>query len=220
MNDKQICPECKAEISMDEESCSSCGFQLKNDENNLIEVKNQVKTFYNLCISLETIFPDKEKYPLISHVKSTAGNNFRGIFLDDIFKFLCYLGVADGVFDDREISLINYIFETNFTKLQIIQMMDTNLDKYLNSLPLSFMFFYEGALNFKVFVDSDGRPAHDLLLNLYDNLGNIFINIDENVDQGEDNLLSNCISTLSVKLNEFKESEYESTLSSLNLNTK
>lgn len=207
MDKNKICPECYSLINTDEESCSKCGYQLKNDEIELVEIKNQVQTFYNLCMALETILPDEEKYPLITRIKTSAGNNFRSIFIGDIFKFLCYLGIADGAFDDDEISLINYIFDTDWTKFQIIQMMDTNLDRYLNTLPLSFMIFHEGSLNFKLFVDSNGRPAPDLLLDLYETLGNIFINIDEDLTQGEDNLLSVTLSALSDKLDEFKQSK-------------
>lgn len=206
MENNRICPECKSVNDINDKFCINCGFPISNEHSDrLLQIKNQINSFYTFCQLLETILPDPNKYPLITRVKITSGNNFRGIFINDVFKFLCYLGVADGVFEDDEVSLINYIFDTNWTKFQIIQLMDIDLDKYLNSLPLSFMIFHEGSLNFKVFVDSNGRPAPDLLLDLYEELGDIFINIDDDLDQGEDNLLSKTLSALSIKLDEYKQ---------------
>ena len=214
-----LCPNCNAKINIEDNFCINCGIRLKNSSVFLGDLKKNIESFFTLCRGLEVVGENNEDYPLIRYIKSTPGSNIPGIFVDDIFKFLCYLGIADGIMHDNETALINYIFNSNWTKDELHQMFNVDLDHHITkSLPMSFMIIHEGDLNFNNTTTSNSEKT-EILFKIYNELGRFFISIDGNVAEEELKLFNHYMNNLRINLNDFKINGYQSVLTNLNLNT-
>jgi SpoVK/Ycf46/Vps4 family AAA+-type ATPase len=95
------------------------------------------------------------------------------IVLDDLFKYFSYLGWGDGVITDNELEFINELLESNYTRDDISNLSDDDLD----SLPLSFECLHELDL-FARNYDMNGVKSCNELFSSYKFLGKFFITVD------------------------------------------
>jgi tetratricopeptide (TPR) repeat protein len=209
MNNNQRCPRCNSFVSMRDKFCPRCGFRFQKSKNDLEILKEHINGFYEIGTMIESsnLFNDKERFPLISPLKVNPNSNISKIFLDDFFIFLSILGISDGVLHDNEVTFINYIFNSNWTKLDLVPMIEAALKTDLTGLPLSFMVLHELDV-FRKEEDNSNLEQTELLFIDYEMMGKLFISIDGNIDREEVNVFNNYMSNLRGNLNKFKLIEY------------
>ena len=217
MNNNHRCPNCNALINIRDNFCPRCGFQFKKSKNDLEILKEHVAKMHEIgtMFELNDVFNDKDKFPLISSLKSNPNINIPNIFLDDFFRFLSYLGIADGILHNNEIAFMNYIFDTNWTERDLVPMIkhavETDNGQFL---PMSFMIIHEMDLNYAINITPNLNGTENLF-NDYEEMGKLFIAIDENINRSEIKLFTDFMSNLRVNLNQFKLIGYKNLVSSL-----
>lgn len=209
MNNNQRCPRCNSFVSMRDNFCPRCGFQFQKSKNDLEILKEHINGVYEIGTMIESsnLFNDKERFPLISPLKVNPNSNISKIFLDDFFIFLSILGISDGVLHDNEVTFMNYIFNSNWTKLDLVPMIEAALERDITGLPLSFMMLHE-LDEFRKKEGNSNLEQTELLFIDYEMMGKLFISIDGNIDREEVNVFNNYMSNLRGNLNKFKLIEY------------
>ena len=147
-----------------------------------------------------------KKTPLIFDWKSEEFK-IEYILLNDIFNWLCYLGLGDGVIVDEEVEFINYCLDLNFTKEDLRKLALSKLNNdFKSSMPVSFILFCEAEIVYKDLIINDSVPVHsENLFRLFGVLGQSFISCDGEVTFDEKNIYEEYINFLWDKLNDFKE---------------
>ena len=166
-------------------------------------------------IDSSNLFNEKKKFPIISSLKANSDSSISKIFLDDFFIFLSFLGISDGVLHDNEVTFMNYIFNSNWTKIDLVPMIDAALKNDVRGLPLSFMILHE----LDEFKKKDGNSNFEqteLLFIDYEMMGKLFIAVDGNIDRSELNAFNKYISNLRENLNKFKLIGYRAFVRSFN----
>lgn len=225
------CPNCNAMLDLNEDFCQNCGFQIKDGK----VLMEGLDYLYELSIMIdsEDIFYDKDKFPLISYLKSSQKLNFPRIYMIDFVIFLNYLGWVDGYLDDKELEFLNIMFSNNYTRDDLRSMASTifslgvwetflptisstKLKPYISNVFLiSFMIFYEMDLKYPM-AENSNLELTEFLLNLYKIMGALFITIDENIDSREEETLVEYINILRNDLDYFKRLGYQDLVNSLN----
>ena len=143
--------------------------------------------------------------PLIFDWKS-EGFRIEYVLLNDIFNWLCYLGLGDGVIVDEEVNFINYCLDLKFTRdeLQNLAQSKVNND-FRNQIPVSFILFCEAEIIYKDQIINHSVPVHsENLFRLFGILGESFIACDGEITTDEKNIFKEQINLLWQKLNDFK----------------
>ena len=144
--------------------------------------------------------------PLIFDWKS-EGFKIEYILMNDIFNWLCYLGLGDGVIVDEEVEFINYCLDLDFTKENLQELALSKKDKeYENQIPVSFILFCEAEIVYKDSVINHSIPIpSENLFGLFVVLGESFIACDGEVATSEKDMYENRIHLLWDNLEEFKK---------------
>ena len=126
---------------------------------------------------------DKESAPLWNYAKENYNVTLDSILFNDILFWLSYLGLNDGEISDDELNFINYILDINFSKDDLLNNLSANsFDDYEDSLPSSFIVFYE----FDKYVKENRNPHSgeivESLFNIYGGIGQQFLNLEGNCD--------------------------------------
>lgn len=143
--------------------------------------------------------------PLIFDWKS-EGFKIEYIIINDIFNWLCYLGLGDGVIVDEEVDFINYCLNLNFTKENLKKLAISKKDNdFNNHIPVSFILFCEAEIVYKDQIINHSVPVYsENLFRLFGALGQSFIACDDEVTTDEENIFEEQINLLWQKLNDFK----------------
>ena len=210
------CPNCNAPVNLDDNFCQNCGYQIQNETKPLITLKESVDRVINY-ISLyqydNTL--DKNEYPLIEDCKS-KNMYLTHIFLDDFFRYLCYLGVADGKIANEEVDFFNFIFEKQWTKQEIEEVISITLEEDITqSLPLSFMLLYETDLNRRKNSEYKDFEYVESLFMTYELMGQIIISIDNDIAQYEIDFFNHYMNRLRENLDNFKQFGYKYIVNSM-----
>lgn len=147
-----------------------------------------------------------EMTPLIFDWKS-EGFKIEYIILNDIFNWLCYLGLGDDVIVDEEVDFINYCLDLNFTKEELQKLATSKLNNdYINQMPVSFVLFLEAEIVYKDLIINHSVPIYsENLFRLFGILGESFIACDGETTIVEKNIYEEYINLLWHKLNDFKK---------------
>jgi len=147
-----------------------------------------------------------KKAPLIFDWKS-EGFKIEYILLNDIFNWLCYLGLGDGIIVDEEVNFINYCLDLNFTKEELQKLAESKLDNdRTNQIPVSFIIFCEAEIVYKDLIINHSIPVlSENLFRLFGILGESFIACDGDIAISEKNIYEYHINLLWDKLKGFKK---------------
>lgn len=210
MSKKIRCPKCNGKVNIEDDFCIHCGFALL--------LRNSFKDIRKTFADAESRDFDEENFPITNFLKS-IGCSLQGMLIDETFRFLYYLGMSDEILHDKEIAFINYIFSTNWTKNEIIQLINSYDDSRLSLLPNSFKVLYEISVYTNIY--KDGKPGWaEILLDYFLTFGTEFIDMDNKRHENEVNLLSSYINALRSNLDNYYQNGYSEEVNSLNSNKK
>ena len=208
------CPRCGKLSSGNDFYCKYCGYKLQVKENPYVLLKNNVNNVLNYARIIDNNFQENNFKPLIRDLKSKS-LRVESVVLEDLFDWLCYLGVGDGHIDDTEIDFINFILSFNYTKHDIINLINNNLpDDYSTKIPISFMVFHENDL-FHLKTNGENLNSAEVLFTIYENLGMVFKGIDGRVTKSEIDIFNSFMNNLRQNFGYFKLKGYDNLISSL-----
>lgn len=169
---------------------------------------------------------DKDSAPLWNYAKENYNVTLDSILFNDILLWLAYLGLNDGEISDDELKFINYILDIKFSKDDLLNHLTTNLlDDYEDTLPISFILFYEFDKYVKENKNRNAGEIVESLFNIYGGIGQQFINLEndddsssisDNVDNDLKNAFENYMVNLRANLDDLKRYNYQLMLTSLN----
>lgn len=147
-----------------------------------------------------------EMAPMTSDWKA-EGFQIGYILINDIFEWLCYLGLGDGVIVEEEVDFINYCLDLSFSKEDIWNLAISKLNKdFKNHLPISFILFCEAEIVYKDLIINHSVPVYsENLFRLFGVLGKSFIDCDGETTFNEKNIYEEHINLLWNKLNDFRQ---------------
>ena len=169
---------------------------------------------------------NKDSAPLWNYAKDNYNVTLDSVLFNDILLWLSYLGLNDGEITDDELGFINYILDSNFSKEDLLNnLANDSFDDYEDTLPSSFIVFYEFDKYVKENKNGDSGEIVESLFNIYGGIGQQFLNLnadsnsDSNAnDDGNDlrNAFDSYMANLRQSLNDLKRFNYEFMLMSLN----
>ena len=147
-------------------------------KNLIIKITDFSKKYSNIL--------DKDSAPLWNYAKENYNVTLDSILFNDILLWLGYLGLNDGEITEDELNFINYILDINLSKEDLLNHLDANsIDEYEESLPSSFVVFYE----FDKYMKENKRDAGEIvesLFNIYGGIGQSFLKLEGNSDSESD----------------------------------
>ena len=161
-----ICTKCGKVLDNSKTTCPVCN--MKTDKLDMSALKNHLAnvTFLIKTLDIELI---KDYCPQIR--EQNAGLDV--IVLDDLFKYLSYLGLGDGIITDNELEFINELLDSTYAEEDILNLGDARLE----DLPLSFECLHELDMFAQSF-DMNGVKSCNELFESYKFLGKFFITVD------------------------------------------
>ena len=182
----------------------SCNHYFGDDESKLL---NSIELSLDNLKNFDSFFKEEyiESCKLINFFKS-QGMTIEQILMQDIFDWLCYLGLCDRVSVDAEINFIRNYFNLWFDHNYIMDLINFRIDEnYKNSLPISFMLFYEIESHFK---RKDDFYIMEELLNMFEYIGWEFITCNGNLHPNEFYIFNEYIDILNSNMDKFKKDYY------------
>ena len=182
-------------------------------KNLIIKVTDFSKKYSNIL--------DKDSAPLWNYAKENYNVTLDSILFNDILLWLGYLGLNDGEISEEELNFINYILDINFSKEDLLNHLDANSsDDYEESLPTSFVVFYEFDRYMKENKNGDSGEISESLFNIYGGVGQLFLKLECNSCNDLENDLKsafeNYMFNLRQNLNDLKRYNYDLMVTSLN----
>ena len=163
---------------------------------------------------------NKDSAPLWNYAKDNYNVTLDSVLFNDILLWLSYLGLNDGEITDEELKFINYILDSNFSKEDLLNnLANDSFDEYEDTLPSSFIVFYEFDKYVKENKNGGSGEIVESLFNIYGGIGQQFLNLNAN-SNNEDNDLKHAfdsyMANLRQNINDLKRFNYEFMLMSLN----
>lgn len=163
---------------------------------------------------------NKDSAPLWNYAKDNYNVTLDSVLFNDILLWLSYLGLNDGEITGEELKFINYILDSNFSKEDLLNnLANDSFDEYEDTLPSSFIVFYEFDKYVKENKNGDSGEIVESLFNIYGGIGQQFLNLNAN-SNNEDNDLKHAfdsyMANLRQNINDLKRFNYEFMLMSLN----
>ena len=182
-------------------------------KNLIIKITDFSKKYSNIL--------DKDSAPLWNYAKENYNVTLDSILFNDILLWLGYLGLNDGEISEEELNFINYILDINFSKEDLLNHLDANSsDDYEESLPTSFVVFYEFDRYMKENKNGDSGEISESLFNIYGGVGQLFLKLECNSCNDLENDLKsafeNYMFNLRQNLNDLKRYNYDLMVTSLN----
>ena len=170
-----ICKNCGKLLDNNQETCPFCGSEV--EIYNMDFLKDML---LNLTFSVKTLDNDIiiKNCPSIKDLKS-ENNDLNTAIMDDLFKWLSYLGLGDEKITDNELEFINTLLDTSYTKEEILDLADLKLDE---NPPISFKYLEE----LDLFMQDWGMENVGLANALYDCyslFGKFFITVDNELNE-------------------------------------
>ena len=130
---------------------------------------------------------DKDSAPLWNYAKENYNVTLDSILFNDILLWLGYLGLNDGEITEEELKFINYILDINFSKEDLLNHLNANsIEDYGESLPTSFVVFYEFDKYMKENKNGNSGEISESLFNIYGGIGQQFLKIEDSCENGSD----------------------------------
>ena len=166
-----ICTRCGKVLDNSKDICPVCN--MKTDKLDMSALKNHLA---NVTFLIKTLDIDliKDYCPQISEQSS----GLEVIVLDDLFKYLSYLGLGDGVITENELEFINELLDSAYAEEDILNLGDAKLE----DLPLSFECLHELDMFAQNF-DMTGVKSCNELFESYKFLGKFFITVDGELNE-------------------------------------
>lgn len=166
-----ICTRCGKVLDNSKDICPVCN--MKTDKLDMSALKNHLD---NVTFLIKTLDIDliKDYCPQISEQSS----GLEVIVLDDLFKYLSYLGLGDGVITENELEFINELLDSAYSEEDILNLGDAKLE----DLPLSFECLHELDMFAQNF-DMTGVKSCNELFESYKFLGKFFITVDGELNE-------------------------------------
>ena len=182
-------------------------------KNLIIKITDFSKKYSNIL--------DKDSAPLWNYAKENYNVTLDSILFNDILLWLGYLGLNDGEITEEELNFINYVLDINFSKEDLLNHLDANSsDDYEESLPTSFVVFYEFDRYMKENKNGDSGEISESLFNIYGGVGQLFLKLECNSCNDLENDLKsafeNYMFNLRQNLNDLKRYNYDLMVTSLN----
>ena len=174
---------------------------------------------------------NKDSAPLWNYAKDNYNVTLDSVLFNDILLWLSYLGLNDGEITDEELKFINYILDSNFSKEDLLNnLANDSFEDYENTLPSSFIVFYEFDKYVKENKNGDSGEIVESLFNIYGGIGQQFLNLNDdsnfnsnhssssNTNNEDDlkNAFDSYMANLRQNLNDLKRFNYDFMLMSLN----
>ena len=171
---------------------------------------------------------NKDSAPLWNYAKDNYNVTLDSVLFNDILLWLSYLGLNDGEITDEELKFINYILDSNFSKEDLLNnLANDSFEDYENTLPSSFIVFYEFDKYVKENKNGDSGEIVESLFNIYGGIGQQFLNLNDdsnsssssnsnNEDKDLKNAFDSYMANLRENLNDLKRFNYDFMLMSLN----
>ena len=167
---------------------------------------------------------NKDSAPLWNYAKDNYNVTLDSVLFNDILLWLSYLGLNDGEITDEELKFINYILDSNFSKEDLLNnLANDSFDEYEDTLPSSFIVFYEFDKYVKENKNGDSGEIVESLFNIYGGIGQQFLNLNADStsnSSNEDNDLKytfdSYMANLRQNITDLKRFNYEFMLMSLN----
>ncbi|MBQ2665584.1 AAA family ATPase [Methanobrevibacter sp.] len=166
-----ICTKCGKVLDNSKASCPDCG--MKTDKLDMSALKGHLSnvTFLVRTLDIELI---RDYCPKISALDT----GIDVIVLDDLFRYFSFLGLGDGVVTDNELSFINELLDSSYTRDDIMNLSGEKAD----GLPESFECLHELDMFAQNF-DMTGVKSCSELFESYRFLGKFFITVDGQLDE-------------------------------------
>lgn len=171
---------------------------------------------------------NKDSAPLWNYAKDNYNVTLDSVLFNDILLWLSYLGLNDGEITDEELKFINYILDSNFSKEDLLNnLANDSFEDYENTLPSSFIVFYEFDKYVKENKNGNSGEIVESLFNIYGGIGQQFLNLNDdsnsssssnsnNEDKDLKNAFDSYMANLRENLNDLKRFNYDFMLMSLN----
>ena len=165
-----ICTNCGKVLDNSKTECPTCN--QKTDKLDMDFLKNHLSNvlFIIRTMDIELI---RQQCPQIK-AQNTA---LDVIVLDDLFRYLSYLGLGDGVITDNEMKFINELLDASYTREDISGLAESRIE----DLPVSYECLHELDLFAQNF-DMQSVKSCNELFNSYKFLGKFFITVDGQLD--------------------------------------
>lgn len=184
------------------------------NKNDLKHLRDLIENLMNFS-SKHSNTLNKDSAPLWTYAKEKYNITLDAMVLNDLFIYLNYLGLSNDDISDEELNFINYIFAMNFTKEDLIEYLNSNLNISSDPLPNSFIFFYE----FDKYLEDNGVKSQEKIVeslyNIYESMGLAFIALDSS-DSVEKNTYDSYMANLRKNLDDLKKYNYALLIMSLN----
>ena len=184
------------------------------NKNDLEHLRGLIENLMNFSAKHSNTL-NKDSAPLWSYAKEKYNITLDAMALNDLFIYLNFLGLSNNDISDEELSFINHIFGMNFTKEDLIEYLNSNLNISSDPLPNSFIFFYE----FDKYLEDNGVKSQEKIVeslyNIYESIGLAFIALDSS-DSVEKNIYDSYIANLRKNLDDLKKYNYALLIMSLN----
>ena len=161
-----ICTNCGKVLDNSKVTCPSC--RSKTDKLGMDYLKKVLSDVTFLVKTLD-IGMVKDSCPQIK----AQNASLEIIVLDDLFKYLSYLGWGDKVITDNELEFINELLDSSYAKEDIAKLNDCGIE----GVPVSFECLHEMDLFAKDY-DMYGVKTCNELFHAYRFLGKFFITVD------------------------------------------
>ncbi|WP_405293949.1 AAA family ATPase [Methanobrevibacter sp.] len=161
-----ICANCGKVLDNSKETCPVCNLKTEKLDMEFLKGNLSNVTFLVRTLDIDLV---KEYCPKIKE-QDTPLNV---MILDDLFRYLGYLGLGDGVVTDHELDFINELLDGSYTSEDIFSLSETATD----DLPMSFECLHE-LDEFALSFDMNGVRSCNELFDLYKLLGKFFITVD------------------------------------------
>ena len=191
-----VCTNCGKVLDNSKEVCPSCG--AKTDNVGMDFLKNHLSDMEFIIKTLDIDFV-KDQCPLIK----SQNASLEVIILDDLFKYFSYLSLSDEVITYSEISFINELLDSNYTKNDISKLSNDDI----SNLPLSFMCLHEMD-EFAHSCDMTSVSLCSELFYSYKLLGKFFITSDGELNSDAFGRFNSYITGLENKLGDYIDKNY------------
>lgn len=186
-----ICTNCGKVLDNSKTTCPSC--KAKTDKLGMDYLRNILS---NVTFLIKTLDIDivKDHCPKIT----SQDASLEIIVMDDLFKYLSFLGWGDDMITDNELEFINELLDSTYTKGDIDKLKDVDLE----NVPMSFECLHELDV-FAGEYDMFGVRTCNELFAAYRFLGKFFITVDGELNDEVFEKYSNYIKDLEDKIADY-----------------
>lgn len=186
-----ICTNCGKVLDNSKTVCPSCG--AKTDKIGMDYLRNILSnvTFLVRTLDIDIV---KAHCPKIT----SQDASLEIIVMDDLFKYLSFLGWGDDMITDNELEFINGLLDSAYSKDDIQKLKDVGLE----NVPLSFECLHE-LDTFAGEYDMFGVRTCNELFAAYRFLGKFFITVDGELNEDVFEKYSNYINGLEEKISDY-----------------